>query len=174
MLGSLGAHKRVAVAVEGWRRAVDATGPSAPALVVAGGLPDVVSAECRAAAGEHADRLHFTGHVQRPQLRTLYEKARAMVSMSVLEAFPLAPGEAAALGCPVILSDIAPHREVTAGAQVSFVPPGDPQALADTLVREVFRTTPPRTVWRWPWTWEDNARDLAEALRAAAAGTSSP
>lgn len=168
VLGSLGAHKRVAVAVEGWRRAVDAVGDAAPELVVAGGLPDAVTAECRAAAGDRADRLHFTGHVQRPQLRTLYENARAMVSMSVLEAFPLAPGEAAALGCPVVLSDIAPHREVTAGAQVSFVPPGDAAALADTLVREVFEATAARTVWRWPWTWEDNARGLADALRAAA------
>lgn len=51
------------------------------------------------------------------------------------EGFPRSPMEAAAMGLPLVLSDIPGCREVARhGVEVVFVPPRDPTALAHALV----------------------------------------
>jgi glycosyltransferase involved in cell wall biosynthesis len=134
----------------------------APALVMAGHVSDVVRAR-RAGLVEPGlrDRLVQLGAVaDRAHLRWLLEHAVASVSFSALEAHPHGPAEAGALGCPLVLSDIAPHHEVTAPAgpqQVAFVALDDVEAQVEAL------RSPPsdRTPWTWPVTWEDNARQVA-------------
>ena len=70
----------------------------------------------------------------------LLSHARALVLPSLLEGFPLVPLEAMAAGLPVLLSDIAPHRELLRGVPEAgwLVPHG---AWAAALSR--LRTVPP-------------------------------
>jgi glycosyltransferase involved in cell wall biosynthesis len=168
VIGSLGPHKRVPESVTGWARSVDRSPDTAPPLVVVGPLDEAQRAACAAAAGAHADRLVFTGQVSgREEMRTIYERAMAMISSSALEAFPLTPGEAGSVGCPLVLSDIPPHREVS-GGRARFVRPGDVEELATVLVDDVYTGRLDRTPWTWPVSWEQNAAAFAEVFRSTA------
>ena len=81
------------------------------------------------------ERVEFRGVVAREELyRILAVEADVLVSTSRTEGLPLAPLEAMALGVPVVLSDIAPHREIVEGlVGVPLVPPGDDRSLALAL-----------------------------------------
>jgi glycosyltransferase involved in cell wall biosynthesis len=102
-------------------------------------------------------------------MRWVYEHAMALISSSLLEAFPLTPGEAGSVGCPLVLSDIPPHREVSLGNAV-FVRPRDVDSMARALTERVYPGTLDRSAWSWPLTWEDNARAFIDVFRSAAAG----
>jgi glycosyltransferase involved in cell wall biosynthesis len=69
-----------------------------------------------------ADRVHFAGFVPRSELKTLYRKAVALVFPSLLGPNNLPPQEAAVLDCPVILSDLAGHREQLADGAIYAAP----------------------------------------------------
>lgn len=66
------------------------------------------------------DRVHLQGLVARDQVYQHLARADLFVSTSRAEGLPVAVLEAMACGCPVVLSDIPPHREITRG--VDFVP----------------------------------------------------
>jgi glycosyltransferase involved in cell wall biosynthesis len=155
-------HKRVEDVVSGWARA-----RSALPLVVIGPLTESQQESCRAVAAARSPELHLLGQVaDRGQLRWALERASALVSMSLLEAFPLTPGEAGSLGCPLVLSDIPPHREVTRG-NATFVTPRCVAELADVLA-DASEWVPGSRPWQWPVTWNDNARALRDVLEQAA------
>ena len=63
----------------------------------------------------------FTGRLGDRDLLNLYCAAHAFVSPSVYEGFGLPPLEAMACGCPCVVSDIPPHREVCGDAPI-YVP----------------------------------------------------
>lgn len=156
VIASAAPHKRVETVVRGWAAAA-ARCPSLPGLVIVG----EVSPSDRAAGLGAGARL--LGRVaDRGQLRAAYARATALVSMSQLEAFPLTPAEAGSLGCPLILSDIPPHREVTLGNAV-FVAPESVDGLADALVAAAS-WEPGAQPWQWPVTWADNARQLRDVF----------
>src|SRR5260370_36882680 len=82
--------------------------------------------------------------------------------------------EAMACGCPVVASDIAPLREITAGAAVLF-PAGDLDALASAL-RDFVRSTRLRQSLREQglsrardFSWDHSARETLKVYRAGAA-----
>lgn len=159
VVASASPHKRVLDAVAGWSQSLDMVQDSA-SLVVVGELTENQMAQCRATAGRHAPHLAFTGQIaSRGKMKWIYENALAMVSMSLLEAFPLTPAEAGAVGCPLVLSDIPPHREATAGNAL-FVAPRDSRALATALVSRAYAWQQGSRPWRSPVTWDDNAREL--------------
>ena len=58
------------------------------------------------------DRVRLLGGVDEATLHRWLRTARVLVSLSAHEAFGMAPLEAAAAGCRVVLSDIAAHREI--------------------------------------------------------------
>lgn len=154
-------HKRLEDIVAGWARA---RGKSAgvPALVVVGGTSIAQQQRCRAISATESSALTFTGQLaDRGQLRWVFEQAQAAISMSALEAFPLIPAEAGSMGCPLVLSDIPPHREVTLG-DAAFVRVGDIDGLAATLAAGdwVAGSRP----WGWPVSWLDNARQLRQVF----------
>jgi glycosyltransferase involved in cell wall biosynthesis len=154
---SMAPHKRLAEVVRGWARA-SARSSAVPPLVVIGEPTAERQARCQTIAGPRAGELHFLGRVNdRAQLRWVFEHASALISMSALEAFPLTPAEAGSVGCPLVLSDIAPHREVTLG-NATFVAPGAVSELADVLAGTTF--VPGSRPWQWPVSWADNAREL--------------
>lgn len=74
------------------------------------------------------------GRVSDTELAALYAGARATVLPSLLEGFGFTPLESLAAGTPAVVSDLPSLRE-TLGHAALTVPPGDPRALADALLR---------------------------------------
>jgi glycosyltransferase involved in cell wall biosynthesis len=154
---------------------------AAPYLLFVGALeprkaPDVLAAAyARARAGGLEADLVVVGEgrvpiagpgvFRRPEsaddaaLAALYAGALAVVAPSWVEGFGLPPVEAAALGTPSIVSDLAVFAE-TLGAGALRVPPGDPAALADALariatdddLRERLGAAARRAAARYDWT----------------------
>ena len=73
-------------------------------------------------------------------LLSLYRTAHAFVSPSVYEGFGLPPVEAMACGCPCVVSDIPPHREVCDSAPM-YVPAHSFKNWVDAL-REAAAWSP--------------------------------
>lgn len=152
-------HKRLPDVVAAWARTT-----TEAELVLVGRTRRETQLQLVELAGHRSDRLVFVGPVEdRRELRAFYESAALAVSGSELEAFPLVPHEAGSVGCPLVLSDIAPHREV-ARDRARYVPVGEVGLLGDAI-DEVLTHPPSREPWRWDRSWEDNARELSELLR---------
>ncbi len=88
-----------------------------------------------------APDVELLGPLDHAVLRGLMAKAALFAHPARYEPFGLAPLEAAASGCALVLGDIPSLREVWGDAAV-FVPPGDPAALAAAL--EALIADPPR------------------------------
>jgi glycosyltransferase involved in cell wall biosynthesis len=73
-----------------------------------------------AGGGGEGYSIEFTGLIPRERVFEHLLGSDLFVSMSRGEGLPVAPLEAMACGCPVLLSDIPPHREIAEG--VPFVP----------------------------------------------------
>jgi glycosyltransferase involved in cell wall biosynthesis len=102
-------------------------------LAIVGGA-DYSSGYARAVAQAARDipDVVLLGHQTGDALAELYTHAGVFVLPSSHEGQPIAVLEAMSYGCPTILSDIPPHREIgAAGAQ--FVEVGDIAALAERL-----------------------------------------
>jgi glycosyltransferase involved in cell wall biosynthesis len=135
--------------------------PGAPDLVLVGTVTrdrvHQLSVDCP------PQRLKFLGPINsRAELKWLMKNARVLVSTSSIESFGLTLVEAASVGCPVIATDIPAHREVAAAA--SFVPVGDPVALADRLLNTEPRCSRGGVFPEEIMTWEENARRLADVF----------
>lgn len=81
-------------------------------------------------------RVVMPGYVYGDELAELYGNAAAFVLPSSLEGLPLTLLEAISFGCPVVASDIPPHREVLLrdGPGHRLVPAGDERALREALL----------------------------------------
>jgi glycosyltransferase involved in cell wall biosynthesis len=89
-----------------------------------------------------APRVQLTGLIPRDEVFVRCARADLFVSASRGEGLPVAVIEAMATGCPVVLSDIPPHREVAEGVDfVPFVHLGDAEGFAREIER--FRTMAP-------------------------------
>ena len=97
-----------------------------------GSLRPVLTRQVQA-AGLH-DRVQCTGLIEREQVFGVFAQSDVFVSASFGEGLPVAVLEAMACRCPVVLSDIAPHREIAEG--VDFIPLVDPQDVAG-FAREI-------------------------------------
>ena len=95
-----------------------------------------LEAPVRARGEELGERLELRGLLPRDAVYGALAEADLFVSTSHGEGLPLAPLEAMACGCPVVLSDIAPHREIAAGTD--FVPLVSPDDAAG-FGREIRR-----------------------------------
>ena len=118
---------------KGFHDLVEAFGrSSATTRLVIAGSTDHEDSYARALLGEASDRVRFVGFQKHAVLRALYEGAALFVLPSYHEGLPIAALEAAAAGCPMLLSDIAPNREIGLTPH-GYFPVGDVQALADKL-----------------------------------------
>jgi len=95
--------------------------------------PDVLAEAESRGVGEHVE---VTGLIPRDAVFEAVGAADLFVSTSRGEGLPVAVLEAMACGCPVILSDIAPHRELVGDAR--FVPLVDSED-AQGFAREMRR-----------------------------------
>lgn len=98
--------------------------------------------ELRAELADQVDRsglgsrVTFTGLAPREEVYRHAAAADVYVSTSRGEGMPVAVLEAMACGCPVVLSDIQPHREIARDAEaVPLVAPGDAAGYAREIRR---------------------------------------
>jgi glycosyltransferase involved in cell wall biosynthesis len=78
-----------------------------------------------------AERVRVVGYA--PNLWSLMKQVDMLVAPSRFEGSPNVVLEAMACGCPLIVSDIAAHREILDGQSAAFVDPNDAGALADAI-----------------------------------------
>jgi len=83
-------------------------------LVIAGRGSHAYTARLHAAANGASNRVLITGFCTHDEILCLTSSALACVLASELEGFPMSALESLALGVPIALSDIAPHRELIA------------------------------------------------------------
>ena len=101
-------------------------------LKIVGDGPDRGALEELAESLGLASRVTFTGRLGRDEVFQQLWRADAFIAMSRGEGLPIAVLEAMSCHCPVVLSDIPGHREVSEGRTdlVPFVKPDDCASLA--------------------------------------------
>jgi len=120
--------------LDAFRRSLGDDVGSRMAFVGTGELANAVEAR----AGELGldDRVVLTGLLPRDEVFVRFADADLFVSTSLGEGLPVAVLEAMAAGCPVILSDIPPHRELAEEADfIPLVIPGDVEGFAAEIRR---------------------------------------
>jgi glycosyltransferase involved in cell wall biosynthesis len=131
-VGRLEKVKDPATVVEAFRR-IGAEGTRL-SLVGAGPLESELAASIREPGMD--GRVELTGLIPRDEVFVRFAQADLFISSSRGEGLPVAVIEAMAAGCPAVLSDIAPHRELVGDADfVPLVRPGD----VDGFAREIER-----------------------------------
>ena len=109
-------------------------------IVGSGSLEAQLAGEIRASRLEK--RVTLTGLIPRDEVFVRCAQADLFVSSSRGEGLPVAVIEAMAAGCPVVLSDIPPHREVADGVEfIPLVRLGDSTGFAREIDR--FRSMSP-------------------------------
>lgn len=124
-VGRLTEEKNVRVLIEAL-----ADVPEADAIICGYGPLDYALRE-QAAVGGLSDRVTFAGFVE--DVPSVLQRADALVLLSDFEGQPNAVLEAMVCGCPVIVSDIAVHREILDEESAVFVNGRDPHAVAAAL-----------------------------------------
>lgn len=129
-------------------------------LVVAAAVNDAMLHRWQgwAADAGAADSVEFTGGVTDDEMVALHQVATLAVMPSTEEGFGLPVLEAAAAGCPVIVSNVSSLPEVLAEPAAEF-DPLDPAAIAaateraltDDDHRQVLLSAAQRAVQRWTW-----------------------
>lgn len=94
--------------------------------------PERESAARRIADAGLAGRIVVAGYSS--QLAAWMTHAAACVSVSHFEGHPNVVMEAAAAGCPLVLSDIPAHRELFDESSVSLVPANSPSHIAEAVL----------------------------------------
>lgn len=94
------------------------------------------SVEQRAFELEVSRDIELTGLVSREGVYAALANADLFVSASGGEGMPVSVLEAMACRCPVLLSDISPHREIAVGTDfIPLFPPDDVDALAEQMFK---------------------------------------
>lgn len=110
-------------------------------LVFVGAGAQAAALEARSRALGVQDRVELTGLIPRDEVFRRCAAADLLVSTSHGEGLPVAVMEVMAAGCPAVLSDIPPHRELLEGTDVvPLVPIGDVEGFAREIRR--FRDMP--------------------------------
>lgn len=135
--GTIEGRKNIGFLLNLWRGLTERL-PSTmvPRLVIAGrrgwACDDVLAAldRSRGLSGHVAEANGFTD----AEIVALMRGAAGVLAPSLAEGFGLVPAEAAALGVPVVASDIAAHREALAG-RATLLDPTDGRGWRDEILR---------------------------------------
>jgi glycosyltransferase involved in cell wall biosynthesis len=101
--------------------------------LICGTGPLVEEIRASIAAAGTGDRIRLLGFCE--NLPGLMKRADVLVAPSWFEGHPNVPIEAAAVGCPLVVSDIAAHRSWLDDHAALFAPPADPHALALAILQ---------------------------------------
>ncbi|NCD72405.1 glycosyltransferase family 4 protein [Mucilaginibacter agri] len=118
-----------------------------------------------------APNITYISNCDDKDLANYYRTARALINASFYEGFGLPVIEAMASGCPIILSDIPPFKEITQHNAFYFNP-----HLSLTLMKaiEEFTNTPPSelylTIYKnyklsFSYNWESSSKSLISIMR---------
>lgn len=117
-----------------------------------------------ALANRHPEIIRYDGPVNsRPELARIYKSARGFVLLSTMESLSLSALEAAAAGCPLLLSDL-PWARCTFGDNATYCPISGAERTAEVL-REFHERAPRLRVPPPPPTWDAVAGQLAAIYR---------
>jgi len=133
-VGRLDAVKDPFAVLDAFARSVDRDADCR--LVFIGGGQLGTGLEARIEDSGLQDRVTLRGLIPREKVFLASAEADLFVSASHGEGLPVAVLEAMAAGCPVLLSDIPPHRELAEEAGfIPFVKPGDVDGFATEIRR---------------------------------------
>ena len=106
--------------------------------------------------------LRYEGPIQdRGRLAQVYRGARGFVLLSAMETLSLSAFEAAACGCPLLLSDL-PWARTVFGDSATYAPVGASTARTAAALKSFYERAPGLSAPPPPKTW----REIAEQLRA--------
>jgi glycosyltransferase involved in cell wall biosynthesis len=112
-----------------------------------------------ALAERHSDFVRYTGPVNdRAELARIYQSARGFVLLSTMESLSLSALEAAAAGCPLLLSDL-PWAHSTFGHNATYCPIAKTASTAAAL-RKFYDEAPSLPIPAMPCHWGDVANQL--------------
>src|SRR5271166_5351638 len=117
--------------------------------------------------GANPDYVDFSGPISdREELARAYRKARGFVLFSIFESLSLSSGEAAAAGCPLLLTDL-PWARTTFGERAVYCPLAATAEEAGQILKSFSQNiaTQPKPPSQVRWT------DVAERLKAIYAAT---
>lgn len=161
-VGSLEPRKNLARLLQAWP-SVRLAHPEVR-LVVAGGSHSATLK--KVAVGAADDNSVITlGHIDDAQLVGLYRACAGFVFPSLYEGFGLPPVEAAAFGCPMVVSGLPPLKEVLGPGPV-YVDPLSVESLAKGLTSLLSGLCEGRVAQLPQRTWSDVAEEVHGALRA--------
>ncbi|PTT74991.1 hypothetical protein DBR42_29910 [Pelomonas sp. HMWF004] len=139
-----------------------ATLDAAPHLLVIGGGEDEAALRAQAQAGPHAQRIHFTGSVDRADMPGLLAAGQVFAFPSLRqEGLPMNVLEALACGLPGVVSE-SMRTVFLPTLGLHYCDPRDPQALAQAL-RGALASNPPGTPLRSRLTADYALPDCAQA-----------
>lgn len=166
--GAIELRKNHLLLLEVWKRLYRQHGAATPHLVIAGSKGwqgDLILDRLRR-SGDVSAHIHVLHGLSTPALKRLISGARALLMPSFIEGFGLPVVEAAAMGTPVVASDIPAHREVGHPATIFVDPidgPGWETAIASLLSAEPRRLAP--SPGYASLTWSDYFASLAPFIR---------
>lgn len=118
-----------------------------------------------ALARQHPETIRYEGPIQdRARLAEIYAGARGFVLISTMESHSLSAEEAAACGCPLLLSDL-PWARTVFGDAASYCPLGDAAATARNL-RTFYDAAPNLPKPRPPRSWLSVGQQLKQIYEA--------
>lgn len=133
-------------------------------LVGDGPLRKSLGAEVRRRGLE--DMVFFVGSVSPEHLADWYRAADLTVLPSRSEGVPNVLREAQACGTPFLASNVGGVREIAREPWDHLVPPEDPAALAEAIIKMLARGAVPRIAPPRPAGWLESAHALVEVLQA--------
>jgi glycosyltransferase involved in cell wall biosynthesis len=106
-------------------------------------------------ARDYPDILRYEGSVSdRARLAEIYRQARGFVLLSAMETLSLSALEAAACGCPLLLSDL-PWARTTFGANASYCPVSNSVSRTARYLRAFYDAAPALPVAPRPQSWPE-------------------
>jgi glycogen synthase len=120
--------------------------PDVHAIFLGGGTP-AMTERLGLLAGSVADRVRFLDHVSRDAALAVVARAELVVLPSLWENFSNAALEAMALGRPLIATNVGGFPDFIEDGQTGWlVPPGEPEALATSIVSRLANQEQARLV----------------------------
>lgn len=128
--GRFSYEKNTAVMMNAVIMALDAV-PSATALIFGEG-DEELALRHQVAEADLSERIHFCGYSH--DLLNWMALSDVCISTSIFEGNPNVVLEAAAIGCPLLISDIPAHREIFDENSVTFADHESPKQFASALI----------------------------------------